>query len=48
MPGRLNHSVPHNRANTQAGASFEFSVAEFGDGSLAFASPDHVERVKAI
>lgn len=53
MPDRLNHLVPRNRANDallrKLGASFEFPMAEFGDGFLTFASPpdlaEHFEQV---
>ena len=54
MPDRLNHLVPRNRANDallcKLGASFEFPMAEFGDGFLTFASPldltEHFEQVE--
>jgi len=53
MPDRLNHLIPRNRADRallrKLGASFEYPMAEFGDGFLTFASPldltEHFERV---
>lgn len=53
MPDKLNHLVPNNRANEtllrKLGASYEYPMAEFGDGFLTFASPmdlaEHFERV---
>ncbi len=54
MPEKLNHLVPRNRAESallrKLGASFEFPMAEFGDGFLTFANPldltEHFERVR--
>ncbi len=53
MPDRLNHLVPCNHTNDvslrKLSASFEFPLAEFGDGFLTFASPldltEHFEQV---
>lgn len=53
MPDRLNYLVPRNRASEtllrKLGASFEYPMAEFGDGFLTFASSfdlaEHFEQV---
>ncbi|MFZ6763350.1 toll/interleukin-1 receptor domain-containing protein [Pseudoroseomonas sp. WGS1072] len=53
MPEKLNYLVSRNRADSavlrKLGASFEFPMAEFGDGFLTFANPfdltEHFERV---